>query len=280
MYNAAPSNARRIIYGVPTSSNDYWENVSQSLFNSNNTTVDETDGWRDKDFSDPFDLWQPITKAAYDASNLTTDDLDGWQRKQVYSAPYDSFTTTSATTLNSTILTRFVAGNDYGVPALLAGGVYTNAEEANMYILPSFPSLPAALQAVALAQCGGTVTIQTRVGAAAASDPFTYQNTATISATGASIDTGQTTVTTTGQFKSGTFDFTISNGQYVTVTIVPQNLSDLVAYQPSTWSCKAGATNRSLTLIPVAGTPWSGFSVQVAANEAVSCIQTVVRVSP
>ena len=99
LYNAATSGGRRIIYGVPTNSNDYWESVSQSLFNTNNSTSDESDGWRDKSYTAPFDVWQSVTKAVYDVSNITVDESDGWRVNQVYSAPYDSFTTTSATTL-------------------------------------------------------------------------------------------------------------------------------------------------------------------------------------
>ncbi len=279
-YNAAVTGGRRITYEVPTGSNDYWETTTQTLFNANNTTPDETDGWRDKAYSSPFLSWETTTQTLYNANNTTNDGLDGWQVIQDYSLPFASFTTNSVTMNNSTILTRLIAGNDYGVTGILSGGVYTNATQANMYILPDYTAFPAALQAVALAQCGGTITMQTKVGASAAAEPFTYQTTSTKDVSGTTVNMGQNAVTTSAQFTSGTLDFSISSGQYLTVDIQPQNLSDLTAYQPVSWSCKAGPNVRSFTTIPIAGTTWTGVRVQVAANEAVSCTQTVTRVTP
>ena len=121
------------------------------------------------------------------------------------------------------------------------------------------------MQAIALAECGGTLTIQTRVGSASgpsALDPFTYQN---------SIN--QTTVTTTSQFRGGTFDFQTTSS--VTPTITPQNLTDLDHYTPIGWSCTAKGQARTFTTTAVPGTPWSSITVSVGANEAVSCVQTV-----
>lgn len=85
-------------------------------------------------------------------------------------------------------------------------------------------------------------------------------------------------VTTNQQFTTGTFDFAIPNGEYVTVEIRPQNYSELTAYTPASWSCKAGVSNRSFDLVDLEGSNvWKGIRVQVAANEAVSCTLTVNR---
>ena len=53
-------------------------------------------------------------------------------------------------------------------------------------------------------------------------------------------------------------------------------MSDLTQYTGGTWSCKAGVSNRAVTTIPpAAGSSWTGMSVVVGANEAVSCVHTV-----
>src|SRR6185295_6806664 len=86
-----------------------------------------------------------------------------------------------------------------------------------------------ALKAIALGQCGGTLTLQTRVGTSTpANDTFTYSNT---------LD--QTKVETSGSKRSGTFDFAIPGGGSVTAEIQQQNVSSLKHYAPAGWTCKA-----------------------------------------
>jgi len=89
------------------------------------------------------------------------------------------------------------------------------------------------------------------------------------------VQSPQTYVETRRQSPSGTFDFDITNGQYVDVDIEPQNFSNLGRYTPAGWSCTAGNVPRSFTTIPIPGAAWSGIRVRVSANEAVSCIQAV-----
>jgi hypothetical protein len=146
-----------------------------------------------------------------------------------------------------------------------------------MYVLPAWDQLPNALRAVALSQCGGTLTLQTQVAGTRAADPFTYQQTAILSPTGANLPSEPLTVTTTSSYPSGTFDFDITDGSYVTVEIQPTTISNLTGYAPSSWSCRAGTATRTFTNVDIANTTWKGIRVRVAANEAVSCIQTVTR---
>lgn len=181
-------------------------------------------------------------------------------------------------TENSVILSRLIAGSDTGVPGQVSNGEYTNAEQANMYILPKWSQFAGALQAVALAECGGTVTLQTQVAGAPAADPFTYQNTAITNAAGVALPSPLTVVTTSSTYVSGTFDFDIPNGQYVDVTFEPQNVSGLSGYRPVGWRCAAGGASRTATAVPIANTTWTGVKVRVAANEAVSCVLDVERV--
>ena len=146
-----------------------------------------------------------------------------------------------------------------------------------MYVTPDYTNFGLALQTIALSQCGGTLTLQTKVGTVAAADPFTYQKTAISDSTGKALVSDMTVVTTTKAFTSGTFDLNISDGTFRTVEIQPSNLSDLTGYTSGTWSCKAGVTARTFTSVPIPGSTWTGIRVKVATNEAVSCIQTVTR---
>ena len=74
------------------------------------------------------------------------------------------------------ILARFISGNDNGVP--WTGTLNTNEREANMFVEPDWSKVPTALKAVALGECGATLTVQTKVGSSYAVDPFTYTRTA------------------------------------------------------------------------------------------------------
>ncbi|CAM9655101.1 unnamed protein product, partial [Phaeothamnion confervicola] len=277
-----------------------WETTTSTLYNANNTTSDETDGWRNKSYTTPFSTWESTTLALYTANNTTTDATDGWRQNKLYSSPYSEWdiatpqefdagdtnggasstdgwrsneASLTQSTISSTVIARLIDGTNTGV---VANATYSNAETANMYVLPDWSKFGDALAAVALAECGGTLTLRTNLGTGAAPDPFTYQNTARTNADGQPVTTDLKVVTTTRQFVSGTFDFK-TDGRYETIEIQPQNISDLTAYTPVSWSCKAGLSTRTFTTFPIPGTPWVGIRVRVAPNEAVSCTQTVAR---
>jgi hypothetical protein len=255
-------------YEKRNSSRSSWYTVDESTYNATSPTSN-----RRIRYTSPYQYWEPTTKSTYDSLSSAAR-----QREKDYSEPFDSYDISSTQVQNSTILTRLIAGNDFGVPAESVNGEYINAETANMYLLPNFNEFAGALEAVALAECGGTVTLQTKVGSAAAADPFTYQHTATTSSGGLPLVASLDTVTTTSSYQSGTFDFAIPNGEYVTVDIQPLTTSGLGGYTPNGWSCKAGGVAKSFQTIPIDGSPWQGIRVQVRANEAISCIQQVKRV--
>jgi hypothetical protein len=118
---------------------------------------------------------------------------------------------------------------------------------------------------VALGQCGGTVTLQTKVGSSSALDPFTYENTAT-----------HETVKTSAAYRSGTFDVALPGGSSTVINIAPQDFSNLTHYQPAGWTCKSAGVAYPFTVVPVAGhAPWTGIQLTVSPNKAVSCIQQV-----
>lgn len=244
-----------------------WTSVSQTEYDRSNSTADETDGYRTGiAYTSPYSLWESTTEALYNANNTTSDTSDGWKADKVYGEPFTGYEALpSVSTLDKDILGRFVQPVGAPVePITDANGDVTNAQTANLYSLSNYALLNSAMQAIALSECGGTLTIQTRLASTGqnALDPFTYQN---------SID--QKTVTTTSQFRGGTFDFQTTSSVNPTLTL--QNLTDLQHYTPVSWSCTAKGQPRSFTTTPISGSPWSSITVTVAANEAVSCTQTV-----
>ena len=179
---------------------------------------------------------------------------------------------------NSSVLARLVADTDTGIEGDIdpSTGEYLNVETANMYVLPDWEQFPSTMKQIALGECGGTLTLKTELeGSGPAPDPFKYQTGEFLDANDESLEFEPRFVETTQQFITGTFDFTIPDGNYLTVEITPQNLSDLTGYDPSEWSCRAGVQDRQFDLVDIDDSPWNGIKVRVGANEAVSCTQTV-----
>ncbi len=255
-------------YEKRNSATSSWRTVDLAEYNSTSPVSN-----RRIQYSSPYQYWEPTTKSVYDTLSSSAR-----QRQKDYTAPFDSYDVTTTRTPNSTILTRLITDTDNGIPAVSVNGAYTNADTANMYLLPNFNQFAGALEAVALAECGGTLTLQTKVGTVAAADPFTYQHTASTNSAGLPIPASLTTITTTRTVPSGTFDFTIPNGEWVTVEIQPAPTSGLTSYAPVAWSCRAGANAKAFEAIAIPGSPWTGIRVRLLANEAVSCTQTVIRI--
>ncbi len=231
-----------------------------------------------KQYSSPYTNSDTNTTGS-DAGGNYNSNSSAWaiSAKQ-YSTPFTGYDQNTSTVSADKVLARLISNSDTGVPGTDTSGNVNNNPLANMFILPQWSQFNAALQAIALAQCGGTLTLQTKVGGTtAAADPFTYQKTALTSSSGAALTSDMTVVTTTRAFTSGTFDLNITDGTYVTVEIQPSNLSDLTGYTSGGWSCKAGVTNRPFTVVTIPNSTWTGIKVKVAANEAVSCVQTVNR---
>ncbi len=166
------------------------------------------------------------------------------------------------------------------VDAVFSGGEYTNPEVANFYLQSSFDeaAFGAAMKASALKDCGGTLTIQTRLpDGTPVADEFVYENSEYRTDDGTPVDAESRVVTTSATFRTGTFDFDIPGSTaYYSVDVVPQELQTLEGYDFGDWSCRAGATAKSTIPVVISGSAFEGVTVDVAANEAVSCILTVV----
>lgn len=281
-----------------------WASTSQADYEANNTTSDESDGYRMS-----IGSWQWITTAAYEAGNTTADDSDGYRdvgkqyvnddddatdwepsgntrtdggyrRIQSFTEPFDSFEdATGSWATNRDILATLITGNSNAVE--WDGAVPGNAKVADLFVLPDFTKFAGALQSVALAECGGTLTVATRMGGSRAADPFTYQNSKVFNSAGDDLEVQPTVITTSSTFPTGTFDFEIPDGSFVTVELMPHNLSDLTGYSPLGWECKSGITPLTgLEFPPVNDVEypgWTGVRVRVAANQAVSCTLNVTR---
>lgn len=293
-----------------------WSNVSQSTYDSRNFLAANShlDGYRIV----TSEQW--ITKGMYDANNnpaASPPSADGWidaGRQWVTSdadamdweldlsitadgggirpvnvpSPTGAYAEEPDTEWedNSTILARLVAGGDNYIEATFdSNGLATNAASANLYLLPSFSALSNALFSIAMAECGGTVTLSTKLnGGNAAPDPFTFQNSRvwTVGTPPVELDYPPTVVTTSPAYKTRTFSFDMSDGLPRTVEIIPHDLSSLIGYSPAStpWSCKAGITqlappNMEPVVIP--GEPWTGVRLRVAPNTAISCTLNVTR---
>jgi hypothetical protein len=135
----------------------------------------------------------------------------GYRRIKSYTEPYDSFEEAQGSWVsNRDILATLVTGNSGAVE--WNEEVPGNAKVADLFVLDDYNNFAQALQSVALAECGGTLTVATRVGTTRAADPFTYQNSKVLSSSGADLEVQPTVVTTSSTFPTGTFDFEIPDG--------------------------------------------------------------------
>jgi prepilin-type N-terminal cleavage/methylation domain-containing protein len=288
--NTASGNGDGFQTAVSGSLSSTWNATTAALYNLSNTTTDSTDGWRttttwntitqaayfagnvNNGTADGFrtttsgssSTWAPVTAAQYNASNTTSDSTDGW-RATFYAAqtlPIKDYAT----------IGNLIVGNTSGVEggfveALPRGGPYLDAAAADLFVLPNYTNFSNALASVALDQCGGTVTLQTKVGATGALDPFTYQNATSLE-----------TVQTSAAFRSGTFDVALPGGASEVVTITPQDFTNLTSYVPAGWSCKSAGVAYPFTTAAVPGhAPWTSITLTVSPNKAVSCVQQVTH---
>jgi hypothetical protein len=287
-----------------------WSDVAQALYDAHNTTTNETDGWRINNVAS----W--VNKATYDANNTVAGASDGWndigtpeyvsganamdwvvwttsrsdiptdqlRTTEKLGPPYEYYSQAvyGAPEPNSQIIGDLVAGLD-NIEAAVddnGDGEYDNAATANLYPTPQWSALPKALKTIALGECGGTVTLQTKYNGSPANDPFKYVNSKVYDTNGDELVTTPRVDFTSRAKTTANFDFQLEGGTARDVVIMPENLSDLALYQPAGWTCRAGIATRSFTLVDIPGfesSPWKGIRVRVAANEAVSCVQAVTR---
>lgn len=252
--------ARTVLTTTPVTTTEYQANSSDPSYRAVAKTWAAGPDW---------ELW---------TGSRSTGATTEYRSTKVYnSPPYEAYDpAVTASTRNDIILARMIAGNDYGTPAVFDGTNYTNTAIADMYVLPQWTQFVTAMKAVSLGQCGGTLTLQTKKNGSPVADPFRYQNSTVLDSSGATVPVEPRVVTTNQQFTTGTFDFSIANGQYVTVEVLPQNFSELNGYTPTGWACRSGITSLPFTVVPIPGqTTWTGIRVNVAANAAVSCTLSV-----
>lgn len=227
--------------------------------------------------------------------NNENNSSDGYRATRTYpaSAPpggYAGYTpAVTSTKSGAQALANLVAGDDVGIPYVSNPD---NAKIANMYVLPpanqgGFNQLKDALRSVALGQCGGTLTVRTQLAnGSTVRDPFTYQRSTAWDALGNPVAIEASVATTNQQYPTGTFDFDFPSGTGIRVEVLTQNYAELSRYQPvgTGWSCRAGITQlvegQDYELVPIRdengdATGWYSIRVDVSANQAVSCTQTV-----
>ncbi|MCB0969371.1 MAG: hypothetical protein KDB37_21255, partial [Ilumatobacter sp.] len=294
-FDAAPQSQKNAGLWRSTSTTDTrWVTEQEYLANNNpSANPPNSDGWIDageQAVSRDADAmyWKDVSSVPNNTNVNNAN--DGYRRIQTTPATpppggYSGYT--PKTTIKKTggaILANLIAGDDLGIPWVSNPD---NSEIANMYVLPKngFNQLRGALKAVALGECGGTLTIRTQLeNTQPVRDPFTYQNGAAWNAAGDPLTIEPSVINTNLQYPTGTFDFAIPGGTTVDVLISPQNYSELGDYTPVGWSCRAGIRDlvpgTDFVVAPVLNdqnqpTGWSSIRVTISANEAVACTQTV-----
>ena len=145
---------------------------------------------------------------------------------------------------------------------------YGDVRDVNMFAETNWTLFDDAIRDVALGECGGTVTLQTKNQATgtAVADTFTYSN--------AQLQT----VETSGAYRSGTFDVAQPGGVPTSLVVTPQNLTTLNAWQHVSWTCTSQGQTLAAPDMTV-GEPdasgWRTLSLTVRPNQAISCVQTV-----
>jgi prepilin-type N-terminal cleavage/methylation domain-containing protein len=288
-----------------TGTSTTWTATTKSVFDKSNTTADESDGWRDTITEGGTSVWQASTQSLYEAgnvdsgtsdgwrtavvgannswtavtlaqyngSNTTSDSNDGWRAVKYYpeNGPFDGFDgqSFSAAVPTRTVLEALVAPEGV-VPAVYDSTTqsYGDVRDVNMFAETNWSLFDDAIRDVALGECGGTVTLQTKNQATggAVADTFTYSN--------AQLQT----VETSGAYRSGTFDVAQPGGAPSTLVVTPQNLTTLNAWQHVSWSCTSqgqtlGAPDMTVGEADPSG--WRTLSLNVRPNQAISCVQTV-----
>lgn len=145
-----------------------------------------------------------------------------------------------------------------------ADGSWDNVDDTTHVLTTgSFSELGGGLAAIALAECGGTLTVQTRDGANPADVAVTYT-------------LGAEQATTTRINKAVTFDIPLGGSPSATVQVVPEPLGG-TGYVATGWNCRAGGADLAFgsEYSLITADPADGVNVTVTANQAVSCTMEV-----
>ncbi len=186
--------------------------------------------------------------------------------------PYNNGPAPAISKTGATIVKDLVSTIEPAIEAVPPNGPYTNADTARFYQAADFTYFDEALRAAALNECGGTLTLQTRVNGTPANDEFVYENSETRDASNTPTGDPTRTVTTSSLYRTGTFDFEIAGALPYHVDVIPQSLQTLEGFNPvggaggSGWTCRAGSTDLtgSVTVQAIPASSFFKFTVDVA----------------
>jgi len=185
-----------------------------------------------------------------------------WWGGRVYTAvPNEAFLGLLVTGLAEPA--KYDAGSP-GYFALEYDGGWDDVSGADLLVAADYGQFAEALQTIALDECGGTLTVQTRDSSNNPADAsVTYR-------------VGTEEVTTSRVVKSGTFQVDLAGVPSTSVELIPQPLTG-TGYTAQSWTCRAGGaeltagTDFSL----ISGSAADGINVTVRANAAIACTLSV-----
>lgn len=276
---------------IPQAEYEAGEAVDPAMYNDTGTKT-----WLPVSSNPPE--WERVSESGTAANGYRQ------QSETVTTPPYSGFNpAVSEAYKGHEILAKLVSGDRNGLPwvEVYDADGSDNAEIANMFVLgndaAAWDKLTPVMKAIALGECGGTLTLSTRTAAGAkVGTPFTYENSAVYRSDGSIVSPFEpNVVTTNAENRTRGFDYAVPGGTYITTEIRPQASSAMLGYEPIAWECRAGARPLSaaeineqpieLVITRPDGTTqtvpsgWSKISVRIAANEAVSCVLKVAKVS-
>lgn len=238
-----------------------------ATFDANDDPASTQDGWLRTDTivsaPEPSATWVAISEAQYNAGNVNSGDSDGYKKVDMP---------------NKELFGLFVGGSGFDLVDQKNLAAYPDTEgyptDADVYVSPSFNDIKPALRAIAVGECGGSLTLQTKLGANNVTQPFVYQNVAQYKTDGVTEITGipRETVTTNVETTTGVFQFKMESPRWIDVR--PYNTDSIAGFSYNGWSCRRGAMpldESDVQIVPVAGSPWPTLRVKVTANDAVSC---------
>ncbi len=145
--------------------------------------------------------------------------------------------------------------------------------EADLLTTTNFSEFGGALDSIALSECGGTLTVQTRLR----SDTSPLRE--TVGYEVSAEDMPLTEASTSAVNKSAAFDISTDGGASVEILLKPRSL-DGTGYRADGWTCRTKnveITDSSKMSLHDAGEGAAGgIDLTVAANEAVACVLWVV----
>lgn len=146
-------------------------------------------------------------------------------------------------------------------------------KEADLLTTTDFSQFGGALDSIALSECGGTLTVQTRLR----SDTSPLRETVGYEVSAENMPL--TEASTSAVNKSAPFDISTDGGASVDILLKPRSL-DGTGYRADGWTCRTKnveITDPSKMSLHDAGAGAAGgIDLTVAANEAVACVLWVV----